>query len=427
MNCSECNNTLADAATSCPYCGAPVEAINAQHNLIKVRRVLSRIFENISKLAKFLMSELKPKPTGQDEAHPDQPKLWNPLVIAILEFPLLGLFCASGMVALNWQRLKQPRLARLAWYAGPAIFIVVLLIDYFGRLDMSAFGWGISAFLAWFIILGLPQILHVRNHVVGYQRRRWILPIGVGVAISFIAPFIGATVYALFDKVTLSEPDAMLTPKQVVRQMGRYVYPVIVRWDEDESFLFFWTSTKSNEKQGSAVALKGESGVLDLVTNRHVVSVPSGAKNVARTIDYNGTELPFNVAALGKGDLDMALIIVRSPQISEAFTTPYQLHNKLEVGEGCAAIGNALGGGLSVTSGIISRFDDLGTNVMIRTSAPISPGNSGGGLFSLKGGALVGITSSSFEGNGAQNVNFAIPMDYITQPDLWQVLDQTSR
>lgn len=427
MNCSECNNTLAEAATICPLCGSPVEPLNAQSILIKIRRIVTSTFDHISKLAKFLMSELKPKQTGQDEAEMDQPKLWNPLVIAILEFPLLGLFCASGMVALNWQRMKQPRLAKLAWYGGPAIFIAVLLIEYFGRFEMSAFASGIWAFLAWLVVLGLPQIRHVQKHVIGYQRRRWIFPIGVGLLISILSPFIGAKLDALLAQFPSSQSDGTLTPKQVVRQMGHYVYSVIVRWDEDESFLFFFTSTKSNEKQGSAVALRGESGILNLVTNRHVVNVPSGARNIVRTIDYNGTELPFDVVALGKSKLDMALITVRSSQTRETFTTPYQLHNELEVGEGCAAIGNALGGGLSVTSGIISRFDDLGTNVMIRTSTPISPGNSGGGLFSLKGGALIGITTSGVNGDGAQNINFAIPMDYIIKPDLWEVLDQSSR
>ena len=94
-------------------------------------------------------------------------------------------------------------------------------------------------------------------------------------------------------------------------------------------------------------------------------------------------------------------------------------------GQQCIALGNALGAGQSTTSGIVSRIDEVGGRKMIRTSAPISPGNSGGGLFALEDGRLIGITTSSLVGSDNQNVNLAIPTDYFTGRNDWDYLDSS--
>ena len=92
----------------------------------------------------------------------------------------------------------------------------------------------------------------------------------------------------------------------------------------------------------------------------------------------------------------------------------------LALGEQVVAIGNALGYGQSVTSGIVSALDrevtvetDDGntvTNNMIQTDASINPGNSGGALLNMKG-QLIGINSVKASATGVEGMGYAIPID----------------
>ena len=97
----------------------------------------------------------------------------------------------------------------------------------------------------------------------------------------------------------------------------------------------------------------------------------------------------------------------------------------LELGQPLVAIGNALGYGQSVTTGVVSALnrdlsltDESGTAItstgLIQTDAAINPGNSGGALLNMAG-ELIGIneakTSSSGSGGSVDNIGFAIPID----------------
>jgi hypothetical protein len=435
MTCSKCDNALHEDATNCPFCDAPVESINGQQPISKTDQELhsgtlpGALGDTTSQCSRE--SDTPAASRSKNDVPPEQPILWNPIVIAILEIPLLGPLCASGLIALNWRKLNRPKMARFAWCVGltmtAALLVTSITLAHMGREQPSTLVWSICSFSIWFLALALPQILFVRKHVrIGYTKRRWIVPIGVGIGIGLLVPIAFEKLEAALDPFSAAQTDVTLTPTQVAKQAGRHVFPVHIRWVEDASFLLIFTQPKECRASGSAVALSGESGVMNLVTNRHVVTAPSGARDIVRTIGFNGVELPFDVVAVGKSDLDMVLIRVQSPHANEVFTTPVQLRNQLSIGDGCVAIGNTLGEGVSITSGIISRFDDWGTNVMIRTSAPISPGNSGGGLFSLNGGALIGITTASSLAGTAQNVNYAIPMDYIVDVGLWEMVSPPS-
>ncbi len=85
-----------------------------------------------------------------------------------------------------------------------------------------------------------------------------------------------------------------------------------------------------------------------------------------------------------------------------------------DVGQGEAgfAVGNPLGLGLAVSAGVVSAIDRRGAEPRIITSAAVSPGSSGGGLFD-GAGRLLGITSSVLE--LGQNVSVAIPADAIAR------------
>jgi tetratricopeptide (TPR) repeat protein len=85
---------------------------------------------------------------------------------------------------------------------------------------------------------------------------------------------------------------------------------------------------------------------------------------------------------------------------------------EIQVGEPVYAIGNPLGFGLAASAGIVSSISEVKGQPQIFTSAPISPGSSGGGLFDAQN-RLIGITTRFF--GGAQNLNVAAPADWVLE------------
>ena len=86
---------------------------------------------------------------------------------------------------------------------------------------------------------------------------------------------------------------------------------------------------------------------------------------------------------------------------------------QMEVGDQVVAIGNALGFGQSVTTGIISAVDrevtiDDTTATLLQTDAAINPGNSGGALFNMKG-EVIGINSAKYASDEVEGMGFANP------------------
>ena len=84
----------------------------------------------------------------------------------------------------------------------------------------------------------------------------------------------------------------------------------------------------------------------------------------------------------------------------------------LEVGETVYAIGNPLKLDRTLSEGLLSGKRETGERRYLQTTAPISPGSSGGGLFDAQGN-LIGITTFTLK--GAQSLNFAIPAE-----DYWK-------
>ena len=84
----------------------------------------------------------------------------------------------------------------------------------------------------------------------------------------------------------------------------------------------------------------------------------------------------------------------------------------LRTGQRVYAIGAPAGLELTISEGIVSALRKVDDGTVIQTTAPISPGSSGGGLFDMSG-RLVGITT--FQHRFGQNLNFALPADWIGQ------------
>ncbi len=192
--------------------------------------------------------------------------------------------------------------------------------------------------------------------------------------------------------VTLSQEFIPKTTPEVVKQVSA---AVVVLTSEGRGL--------SPNSQASGVIINDGRTI---VTNLHAVA---GASRVSVHFEDGR-----NTEAMGYLDVDeerdLVCIQIQERFKSVSYPDLAPLKN-LRIGQKVIAIGSPQGLANTVSEGIISgiREFDEGTKV-IQTTAPVSPGSSGGGLFNDQG-ELIGITS--FLHTGGQNLNFAYPTDYI--------------
>jgi len=153
--------------------------------------------------------------------------------------------------------------------------------------------------------------------------------------------------------------------------------------------------------QGSGVVL-GESRV---VTNRHVVD---GASQV--TV-LRGDQEFLTRSSKSSPLHDIAIIEVSG---FSSVAIPVRTANTLQVGERVYAIGAPKGLELTLSEGLISALRPYEGGLVIQTTAPVSHGSSGGGLFDTEGN-LIGITT--FGVLDGQNLNFALPIEWASNLD----------
>lgn len=161
---------------------------------------------------------------------------------------------------------------------------------------------------------------------------------------------------------------------------------------------------------GSGVIVN-QSGVI--ITNNHVIE---GASNISVRLT-NGTVYKATLVATD-ADTDIAVIKIEPEEPLTVAVRGNSDH--IVVGEEVLAIGNPLGllGG-TVTNGIISARErevtvDGETMVLLQHNAAISPGNSGGALFNMRG-ELIGIVNAKYSSSGAEGLGFAIPMNTVME------------
>ena len=166
---------------------------------------------------------------------------------------------------------------------------------------------------------------------------------------------------------------------------------------------------------GSGVIINKKDGDIDILTNYHVIK---GATTLTCTLADN-----TNVEATVKGvdeDRDLAVISIKTKDLSEDTLKQIAIatigdSDKLQVGEQVVAIGNALGYGQSVTTGIVSATnrsvstssDTDKSQSYIQTDAAINPGNSGGALLNMSG-ELIGINSAKLSDTDVEGMGYAI-------------------
>ena len=106
--------------------------------------------------------------------------------------------------------------------------------------------------------------------------------------------------------------------------------------------------------------------------------------------------------------------------------------DSLKIGEPAIAIGNALGYGQSVTTGVISALNrkiessnsEEGTS-LIQTDAAINPGNSGGALLNMRG-EVIGINSNKIGGSSIEGMGYAIPIS-TARPIIEDLMERQTR
>ena len=148
-----------------------------------------------------------------------------------------------------------------------------------------------------------------------------------------------------------------------------------------------------------------------IITNNHVIE---GVTNIAVRLT-NGNTYPATLVA---ADANSDIAILKIEPKEELTVAVRGDSDNLLVGEEILAIGNPLGmlGG-TVTDGIISAREreitvEGETMTLLQHNAAISPGNSGGALFKMRG-ELVGIVNAKYSSNGAEGLGFAIPMNTV--------------
>lgn len=187
----------------------------------------------------------------------------------------------------------------------------------------------------------------------------------------------------------------------------------------------FGTFQQDAESSGSGIIIGENDTELLIVTNYHVVS---GSNELSVVFSYDeDSDDPSLVSARVKGyeaDKDLAVISVSLDDITDEMRSKIKIatigdSSNLVLGQEVVAIGNALGYGQSVTTGIISALgrevtvsDDNGgsiTNKLIQTDAAINPGNSGGALLNMNG-ELIGINSVKVASSSVEGMGYAIPI-----------------
>lgn len=185
-----------------------------------------------------------------------------------------------------------------------------------------------------------------------------------------------------------------------------------------------------NESSGSGIIVGENDSELLIATNNHVVS-DSDSLSV-QFIDGSVAEAQLKGA---QSDVDLAVIAVDLNDLSAETKSQIKVavlgdSEQLKVGEPAIAIGNSLGYGQSVTSGVISALNrevtvDNVTNELIQTDAAINPGNSGGALLNING-EVIGINAVKYSSAEVEGMGYAIPIS-TAQPIIDELMNRETK
>lgn len=189
--------------------------------------------------------------------------------------------------------------------------------------------------------------------------------------------------------------------------------------------------TYESESRGSGIIIGQNEDELLICTNNHVIEDASEI-----TVGFVDDEVYEATLKGADEDNDLAVVSVDLSELSDDTLSQIKVakignSDELLVGQQVVAIGNALGYGQSVTTGIVSalnrtiEMDGYDNTKLIQTDAAINGGNSGGALLDMNG-HVIGINSAKVAASGVEGMGYAIPISY-AQPILEELMNRKTR
>ncbi|MBQ9549791.1 MAG: trypsin-like peptidase domain-containing protein [Lachnospiraceae bacterium] len=218
--------------------------------------------------------------------------------------------------------------------------------------------------------------------------------------------------------VTTTTGSVTATGALDVSDVAENVMPAVVsitnNYVQTAQDIFGQQYRSQSEAAGSGIIVGDNGDELLIATNQHVVDDAESLK--VQFID--GSEADANVKGEDES-ADLAVIAVNKSDLSGETSGQIKVaslgdSDSLKVGQTAIAIGNSLGYGQSVTTGVISAVNreltlSNGTHKMIQTDAAINPGNSGGALLDINGN-VIGINEAKLSSSAIEGMGYAIPI-----------------
>ena len=184
---------------------------------------------------------------------------------------------------------------------------------------------------------------------------------------------------------------------------------------------FFGKQSQQSQSCGSGIIVSEDDDYLYIATNNHVV-----ADSEELTVQFDDDSVVKAEIRGTDPDDDLAVVRVKKADLGKDTYSNIKIatigdSDSVAVGSSAIAIGNALGYGQSVTTGIVSALNRTVTtqdsqtgetvtnNKLIQTDAAINPGNSGGALLN-ENGEVIGINSVKYSSTEVEGIGYAIPM-----------------
>ena len=184
---------------------------------------------------------------------------------------------------------------------------------------------------------------------------------------------------------------------------------------------FFGRQSQQSQSCGSGIIVSEDDDYLYIATNNHVV-----ADSEELTVQFDDDSVVKAEIRGTDPDDDLAVVRVKKADLGKDTYSNIKIatigdSDSVAVGSSAIAIGNALGYGQSVTTGIVSALNRTVTtqdsqtgetvtnNKLIQTDAAINPGNSGGALLN-ENGEVIGINSVKYSSTDVEGIGYAIPM-----------------
>ena len=239
---------------------------------------------------------------------------------------------------------------------------------------------------------------------------------------------------------SLSKSSSVVTSdvSDVVEEVMPSIVSITSMSVEEVQGFFGGTYQKKSAGAGTGIIIGENDSELLIVTNNHVVE--NSDTLTVTFIDETSVEANIKGA---DADYDVAVIAVPAGSIQPETLGALKVatlgdSTELKVGEPAIAIGNALGYGQSVTTGVISALDRsvaatdsrTGQTIensvnLIQTDAAINEGNSGGALVNVNG-EVVGINSAKLIGDNVEGIGYAIPISDVSDL-IWGLMNQETK